>query len=182
MRFGIERTALFGEAGERGCGIRVAKQRTRVASPGPLAEDVNGHVKPHGDRSPIEEFPRSRINECPSSGGDYADLAIDQPSDEAAFAIAKARFTETLEHFSGRIARSILDLCVAVDERKTEPLRETLTDGRFANAHQPDKDDWTIETFGQLFHGRGYTAGRKVGQKRNLVICRKSRCHAQPWS
>ena len=105
------------------------------------------------------------IDERPAAGRDDANFALDEPCDQAPFPVAEIGFAVALEDFGGRIAGGILDRRIAVDERQAEPPREAPADGRFAGAHQADKDDWAIEAGGQLFHARGYTAGRKVGQK-----------------
>ena len=165
MRLGVEGPALIGQPAERRSRVRGAEQRAGVAAAGAIGQHLDRGVEPDGDRALVENLAGAGVDESSAAGCDDANFSLDEPSDKAPLAVAEVGFAEALEHLGGRIAGGILDRRIAVDEGQAEPLREAPADGRFAGAHQADEDDWAVEAFGQLFHARGYTAGRKVGQK-----------------
>ena len=162
---GVEGSALVGEPAKRRGPIRRPEERAGVTAAGAVGQNLDRGIEPDGDRALVEDLAGARVDEGSAAGRDDTDLAFYQPGDQAALAIAEVGLAEPLEYFRGRISGSILNRRIAVDERQAEALRKAAPDGRFTRAHQSDEDDWTIETGGQLFHARGYTAGRKVGQK-----------------
>ena len=165
VRLGIEWPPLVGQPAKRFSAIRGPEERTRVAAACPVGQHLDRRIEPDGDRAFVEDSAGAGIDERPAAGRDDSNLSFDQASDQAPLAVAKIGFAVALEHFGGRKTGGILDFGIAVDKGQAEPPGETPADGRFAGAHQADEDDRAVEAGCQLFHARGYTAGRKVGQK-----------------
>ena len=159
---------LFGQAFERALRIAVAEQRPGVPARSPFGENVDGSIEPDRDRARIEKVAGSRIDEHPAAGGDDPDLAVDQAGDEAPLAVAEIFLSKSFEDLGRRKPGRILDRCVAIDKGQPESLREPAPDGRFADSHQPDKDDGTVEMLGQFMHAVGYTALDKPGKSPRL--------------
>ena len=165
VRLGIGRSFLAGEPLEGSLGVAVSKQGTRVAPGGSAAEHLHRRIEPDGDRPLLEQFTGLGVDEHAAASGDDAHLPVDQPGDQAPLALPIFVFPESLEDLGGRISGRILDLGIAVDKGQAEPLGQAPADRGFARAHEADKDERAVETFGEFVHGRGYTAAPKLGQK-----------------
>jgi len=152
LRFLIHRLALFGEARQRCRTISTPEQGTRVSAARSFGENIDRSVKPDGNRPLVEQVSRSRVDESPATGSNDAHLTLNQPRDQAAFAVAKVGFAVAFEQFGGRRPRSLLDRHVAVDEGKAKPLRQATADGGLPRTHQADENDRPVKNIRQLLH------------------------------
>src|SRR5260221_3698323 len=115
VRFGVRRAPFFGEPFEHRLGIAVAQLRAGVAARGTLRENRHRRVEPDSDRTLIEQLAGRRINISTAAGGDDTDIALDQPGDEPALAIAEVSLAEAVEHLGGGEAGRDCDLAVALN-------------------------------------------------------------------
>ena len=156
------------EALQRSLGIPVPELGTRVATRSPFGKDVNGRVKPDGDRALVQQLARSRVDVGAAARRDDSDLAFDKPRDEPPFSIAKIMLAIALEDLGGREPGGVLDRRVAVDERQAEPPREAAADRRLSYAHQPHQHDRPVKAVAEFYHSRGYTAAHPLGKSARM--------------
>ena len=141
------------EAFEGLLGIAVAKLGACVAPRCALGEDVDGGVKPDGDRPIVEKLASSWVDEGAPAGCDHA---RHRPRSGVRPGVARRRgnpLAIALEDFGRRVAGGVFDRGIAVDEVRPSrfarrrptvdlptPIRPTRTTGRsrrFAKSIHP---------------------------------------------
>ena len=140
------------EAFEGLLGIAVAKLGACVAPRCALGEDVDGGVKPDGDRPIVEKLASPWVHEGAPAGCDHAHIALNQACDQASLAVPEIPLAIAFENFGRRVAGGIFNRGVAVDEVEAEPLCQAPSDGRFADAHQADEDHRTVKALAEIGH------------------------------
>jgi len=152
LGFGIAVAALVRQPAENFGAVAFFEQRPVVAAAGSLRQHIDRSIEPDGNRSLVQKLASSRVHERPATRGDYPDFTLDQPGNQAPFAIAEIMLAITFEQVGRAGTRCLLNLDVAVDERKVKPPGKPTSNRRFARSHQADEHDWSVEKFGQLVH------------------------------
>ncbi|PAV92941.1 hypothetical protein WR25_04462 [Diploscapter pachys] len=146
MRLGIDRVADRGELGQHRARVLAAQQRPGVAPADALGE----HVR--------DQSPRLGIDEGAAAGRDHLWRAVDQPGDDAAFAVTEIGLAEAFEDLGDGHARRLLDRVVGVDEGQPQAGGKAAPHGRLADPHQPDEHDRAWRFRGGMIVGRGNSA------------------------
>ena len=153
VRLGVKVAPLVREPLESLLAIDVPQQRPGLQSSCPVGEEVDRGVEPDRNGAAVEQLPSPRVDEHLTPRGDYPDLVVDQPCDETPLAIAEVCLAESLKDFGrGEAGGAFGDRSIRVEEGKPEPLGQTAANRRLAGAHEADKDNRTIEAFGQVSH------------------------------
>ena len=160
VRFGISGLALDRQLLERTFRVGIAQQGPGVAARRALGEYVNRGVQPDSDCPLIEQLPGAGIDEGAATGGNDADLIVDQTSDETPLPVTKVGLSESFVYFGRGEAGGVFDLSIAVDEGQVEPSREAPADGRLTRAHQADEYDRSVEAVPLLHRSGLYSAGK----------------------
>ena len=172
LRLGVDWRAAR-RTGGRGSPARLPclQQRAIVAARGALGQHVDRGVEPDGNRALVEQFAGAWIDEGAAAGGDDPDVAIDQPRDQPALAVAEIMFAIAFEQTSAALAPAASSIATSLSTNgRPRRLRQAPADGRLAGAHQADEHDRSIEMFDQLFtlsdpFGGAIHRACKVGQK-----------------
>lgn len=152
--------------------IAILEEGAGIPPRGPLGEDVDRRIEPHGDGSLLEQGARPRIDEHTPAGRDHPHLSVDQPRHEPALAVAIILFPVPFEQLAPGESDGLFNLRIAVDERQTQPLGQAPTYRRFSYPHQPDENHRPVEALRQIRHFeiaqsdtlKGYTAAFPLGK------------------
>ena len=85
------------EFGEHGLGVAAAQQRARVAALDAVSEDFGDGMKPYRYCLIEDQLARLLLEEGTAAGCDHLGRAVEQPGDDAAFAVAEIGLAETIE-------------------------------------------------------------------------------------
>jgi len=77
-----------GETFQRALGIAVLEQWPGVAARGTLSQHIDWGIEPDGDRPLLQQGARPRIDKDPPARSNHSHLFIDEPCDQAPFAVA----------------------------------------------------------------------------------------------
>jgi hypothetical protein len=85
--------------------------------------------------------------------------------DIAPLEFAKRRFTTLLKNFRNRVSFLSFDFVIAVQQRKTEPLRNCATDRRFSGTHETDEIKINI---GRIHQRHRQRAARRIANREKI--------------
>ena len=162
---GVGRAPFFAKPLERALGIAVRSSGARVAPRRALGQHVDRRIEPDGDRPLVEQLAGARVDEGAAAGGDDPHLAVDQPRDQPALAVAEILLAEALEHFGRRSSPTASSIAESLSTKASPsrlasrrptvdlpaPISPTSTTGR-------------SRRFAQFRHLKGYTAAFQVGK------------------